>query len=322
MQALERALTSAGHAVESIILPFAPEADRIVTQLAAYRWIDVTRSADRLVCLDAPAHVVRHPRKVVWAVTRVETWPGVQTDVPAEGASAHGVANAVGAIDAEALREARRVLATSNAACGLLARYAGLAPELLRIPAACGGEATAPARRDVVVNTSPIEPESRLELLVDALARTESDVRLRLCGRVGSESYAASLEARIDRQRIRHRIVRDDEVPSEDEEIRMLREALALVHVPAGAVFQDPFASTALSCSTPVVTTTDSGALLELVTDEETGVVATPTAASLAAAMDRLRLDPAGTERMGRAARECVGTTVPGWAAVIERLLS
>ncbi len=62
----------------------------------------------------------------------------------------------------------------------------------------------------------------------------------------------------------------------------------------------------AMALGKPVVICTDGGGLLESVEHEVTGLVADPTPAAVAAAIDGLLDDPARAERFGRAGRERV----------------
>jgi glycosyltransferase involved in cell wall biosynthesis len=64
------------------------------------------------------------------------------------------------------------------------------------------------------------------------------------------------------------------------------------------------------------------GALLDLVTDEETGLLVPPRdAPALRAAVERLLGDPELRERLGRAARSSARERF-GWDGVIERTLA
>jgi glycosyltransferase involved in cell wall biosynthesis len=68
----------------------------------------------------------------------------------------------------------------------------------------------------------------------------------------------------------------------------------------------------------PVVTTTDAGGPLEVVTDGATGLVAEPRAESVAAAFARLNGDDAAA--WGRAGKEIAERVT--WDTTIDRLLS
>src|SRR5215207_10677544 len=61
---LASACRDAGHEVELVFLPWSR--NHAVRQLAAYRWFDVASASDRMVCLNPPALVVPHFRKIAW----------------------------------------------------------------------------------------------------------------------------------------------------------------------------------------------------------------------------------------------------------------
>jgi glycosyltransferase involved in cell wall biosynthesis len=80
-------------------------------------------------------------------------------------------------------------------------------------------------------------------------------------------------------------------------------------------------AAEAMASGRPVVAAA-GGALLDLVTDEETGLLVPPRdAPSLRAAVERLLADPELRERLGRAARRSARERF-GWDGVIERTLA
>jgi glycosyltransferase involved in cell wall biosynthesis len=70
------------------------------------------------------------------------------------------------------------------------------------------------------------------------------------------------------------------------------------------------------------VTTSDSGGLLEIVKDRESGLVCAPDAASLATAFDRLFADRALARRLGAAARDLWTSKKIDWPTTLERLLA
>ena len=71
-----------------------------------------------------------------------------------------------------------------------------------------------------------------------------------------------------------------------------------------------------------VLTVTDSGGLLEIVRDGETGFVVPPDPEALAEAMDRLFLDRAAAAALGAAGRALWLGKGIAWETTIERLLA
>jgi glycosyltransferase involved in cell wall biosynthesis len=78
----------------------------------------------------------------------------------------------------------------------------------------------------------------------------------------------------------------------------------------------------AASASKPVITLTDSGGVLQLVLNGETGCVASPEPKSIAEAIDQLCSDAARSAKMGRAARRLWDSFEVTWPNTIEKLLS
>src|SRR5688572_13629685 len=64
---LETKLCERGHEVERFYLPFVDNSD-LLEQIAAYRLLDLSSHGDVLVAFRPPAHVLRHPNKVLWFI--------------------------------------------------------------------------------------------------------------------------------------------------------------------------------------------------------------------------------------------------------------
>jgi glycosyltransferase involved in cell wall biosynthesis len=71
-----------------------------------------------------------------------------------------------------------------------------------------------------------------------------------------------------------------------------------------------------------MLTTSDSGGVLEIVLNKETGLVVPPQPKALASAMDRLFLERKRAQELGRAGRDLWSRKTITWPATIERLLS
>ncbi len=102
----------------------------------------------------------------------------------------------------------------------------------------------------------------------------------------------------------------------------MLADCLAAAYVPLD---EDSYGYPILEashCSKPILTTTDSGGVLELVQDGHNGLVTEPEAKAVAEAMDRLYLDREQTRRMGENAKARLDSLGINWPTVVEKLLS
>jgi glycosyltransferase involved in cell wall biosynthesis len=106
---------------------------------------------------------------------------------------------------------------------------------------------------------------------------------------------------------------------SDEDALELYASALAVYYAPLDEDYG--FATVeAMKCRKPVLTTSDSGGVLEFVRDGTTGFVTTTgDAAALAQRMDELYADRTLAQRLGEAAAQVVAPI--GWGATIERLL-
>ena len=128
--------------------------------------------------------------------------------------------------------------------------------------------------RGLALHRTRLERNKRPELLIDAMAETKSDVALHIAG---TGSLHDELQA--------HRTPRPDRSSAA---ARLDERGRARATPPRRAVLYAPYDEDygyitlqAFAAGKPVVTTSDAGAVLEWVTDDENGLVAEPTARSL-----------------------------------------
>ena len=133
----------------------------------------------------------------------------------------------------------------------------------------------------------------------------------------GRGSLADELAASADRLGIRDRLAMPGFV-SDDALVELLRQATAVVYAP----YDEDYGFVTLQAflaGVPVVTTDDSGGVLEWVVHEETGLVTDGSPAAMGAALDRLVADPALARRLGAAGRDRVKDL--SWDHVVSTLL-
>ena len=325
---LVEALREAGHEVEIVTMPFKwyPPGE-LVHQMGMWRSLDLTESngvrIDTVIALKFPAYLVRHPNKVVWLIhqhrTAYDLW-----DHPTADISTHPdgemVREMIVKADRVALGEARWIFTNAENVRGRLERSLGIPGEALyhRSPLAqrlIDSEPGEPG--DYILLPSRFDRLKRQSLAVEAMGLVESDVRLIL---VGAGPEEAALRDQIDRLGLGARVQIRVSVP-EDELLDLYLGALSVFYGP----FDEDYGLITvegMGAARPVITTKDSGGPLELIDDEETGLVVEPEPASIAAAFDRLAADPRLSRRLGTAARELALVRIPDWPTIVQRLLA
>lgn len=321
---LESTLLDEGHQVERIYLPHVDAPDRLFTQIAAYRWVDLD-AADRVICFRPPAHVIPHPNKVLWFIHHIRVFYDLW-DTPYRGfpddARHRNMRDALRDADTIALQEARRVYTNSAVVSRRLREYNGVDSEVLYPPIFAPQRFHCRGFNDEVVYICRVEHHKRQHLLIEAMRHTQTPVRLRLCGTSSGPDYVKELFALVTRYGLENRVSIEHGWISEEQKINYLAECLAAAYIPLD---EDSYGYPSLEAShagKPVLTTSDAGGVLELVEHGRNGLVCNPRPEDLAAALDQLYDDRYATERMGRMAQDRLGELGINWTRVLNRLLA
>lgn len=320
---LETHLLEAGHDVERVYLPEVDAPGLLYRQMMAFRWVDLS-DADLVICLRPQSHLISHPNKVLWFIHHVrvfyDLWDSPYRDFPDDDKH-RGIRSAIHAADSAAIAEARAVFTNSRVVSDRLKQFNRIDSEVLYPPIFRPERFTCRGYNDEIVYISRIEHHKRQHLLVEALAQTTTPVRLRLCGTTGG-AYAKEVRDIAERLGVADRLSFDNRWITEDDKAKILSECLASAYLP---VNEDSYGYPTLEAAhsaKPVLTTTDSGGVLEFVQNGRSGLVSAPDPASLAAGMDALFADREATARMGEAAASRIHELGVSWPRVIERLLA
>jgi glycosyltransferase involved in cell wall biosynthesis len=321
---LEAELRKRGHATERVYLPHVDVPDLVTAQMMAYRWVDLS-GADRVICFRPPAHVIAHPRKVLWFIHHIrlfyDLWDSPYRSFP-DDLRHRSLRDALHAADTAALREASAVFTNSKVVSERLRRYNGVAGEVLYPPLreperfACAGF------DDEVVCISRVEHHKRQHLLVEAMGHVRTPVKLRICGASVSPAYADGLRERVRALGLDARVTIEARWIGEDEKAARLSRCLAAAYLPLDEDSYGYSSLEAAHASKPLLTTTDSGGVLELVEHGVNGLVCEPEPAAIAQGLDALHADRRRTQAMGARARQKVDELGINWDRVVERLLA
>jgi glycosyltransferase involved in cell wall biosynthesis len=324
---LRSALTTAGHDAEIVRLPFKwypPE--RLIDHVLAARLLDLTESSgtkvDVVVGLRFPAYLVPHPNKVLWLLhqyrTAYDLW-GTELCELMHAPNGHEVRDAIRSADAAFIPESRRLYAIAENVAGRLKRFCGLNAEALYHPPP-GADlfGSAPAE-EFFYYPSRVNRTKRQLLVVEALALCREPVRVRFSALPDDGTYADQIRDRIRDLRLADRVEWLEGTPDHIKRDLYAR-CLGVIFPPLDEDY-GYVTLEAMLASKPVITCSDSGGPLEFVRHGESGLVAEPTAASLAAAMDRLWGDRSFAARCGTAGRDRYSQLGISWPHVVARLI-
>ncbi|HXU45910.1 MAG TPA: glycosyltransferase family 4 protein [Thermoanaerobaculia bacterium] len=323
IESLRGELVARGCEVDVVTIPFNwSSRERILKSALAWRLVDLTevagRRIDRVIATRFPSYLVKHPNKVVWLVHQMRQVYDLLGTPYSDFTGAPRDARTIAmlrAMDERTLREARCLYAISQNTAGRLKRYNGLDAQALYPPPKLGEAYRTGAFGDYLFAVGRLDPLKRFDLLIEALARTETPVRCRIAGTGPDREALLALAQRLGvAERVELLGFVDD-----DRLVELFAESLAVFYAPFdedyGYVTVEAFRS-----GKPVLTASDAGGVLEFVEDGSTGFVCPPDAPrEFAARMDELwrRRDLAA--RLGEAGRAKVAGI--GWDAVISELL-
>ena len=291
-------------------------------QVAAFRLMDLAQWSDRLVAFRPPSYVIPHPDKVLWFIHHIRTYYDMWGDAhaPPDTPFNRAVRDQLHALDTTAFAEARAVYTNSQVVSDRLLKFNGVRSEPLYPPIWRPERFRCDGYGDEVLVVCRAEPHKRQHLLVAAMAYVTTPVRLRLCGAAGGAAYARRIQDLVDDLDLHDRVAFEDRWIGEDEKADLIAGCLAMAYLPRDEDSYGYPSIEAAHADKAVLTTTDSGGVLELVEDGRNGLVSEPNPRALAAALDRLWTDRAETARMGRENHARLRELRIDWGRVVEAL--
>ena len=312
---LERELRQRGYPVEVVRLPFSWDKSDLLQQALAWRLIRV--DADLVIGTNFPSYFVKHANKVVWLFhqhRQLYELYGTAFSAFGHEPGDGEVRQAVAAADSRLISEARRVFATSRNVAERLWRYNRVVAEPLYHPPPLFRSLAFEDYGDFVLMPTRFEAHKRPELLVEALRLTRSGLNGVIVGRGPLED---DLRQRVHAYGLEDRI-RFAGFVDEPTLLSLYGRCRAVLYAP----YDEDYGYVTLEAfhaKKPVVTTRDSGGVLEFVADGATGLVTDTDPDAIAQGIDRLAGSAELCRRLGEAGHETIRRI--SWDDVIGRLV-
>ena len=310
-----------GHDADLVSVPFKwYPGTRVLTQAFLWRMLDLEEAdgqrIDLVVATKFPSYVVRHPEKRVWLVHQFRQayeLDGTELGQFGDSPDDRAIRRKVQALDRVALGEASRLFAISQNVANRVEASTGLTAKVLPHPPQAL-EYRCENYGDFVLSVNRLDRAKRIDLLIEAAA---SDGSLEIV--IAGEGPDRERLERLARERGLNGRARFTGRIGESELADLYARCLAVYYAPVdedyGMVPLEAFLS-----EKPVVTTTDAGGPLEVVSDGSTGLVVTPDVAEIARALGWLREHRDEAATYGRAGK-AIATEVT-WDRAIGRLLA
>lgn len=322
---LARALTEAGHEVAEVKVPLRWSSASVVAQSMLAASLVHIPNADVVIPLKFPAYLVEHHHKTIWLLHQFrqvyDFWGTPHQGLPDDEDTAQ-LREAIRSADMNAIGGAHAVFTNSDVTAGRLEQYNGLKAGVLLPPVIEPEQYADAGQGDYVFAAGRINATKRQELLLHALASTMSGVRLVIAGKPESDEELRRMTEFIESHQLAGRVQLIPRFISDTEKRDLMGGALAVAYLPVDEDSYGYVTAEAMLSSKPVLTTTDSGGVHELVEHGVTGLVADPDPEGLATAMDVLARNRPAARDMGLRARKRVLDLDLSWDNVLRRLLA
>jgi len=322
---LVRNLIASGHDAEAIRIPFRWDPPRIVpSQMLLVRALEVW-NVDRVIALKFPAYLIRHPNKTIWLLHQFrqayDLFDACESNI---GRDPEGEAlrSLVKNADDETFRESRRIFTNSETTRSRLARYNGFDSEVLRPPLNDPEKFGGGQPKGYVFAGGRVNSMKRQALLIEAMVHAPRSVRLVIAGPPDSADDAERLRRLVTQYGLEDRVRLDLRFLSRDEIADYVNHSSACAYVPVDEDSLGYVAMEAANAAKPIVSVDDSGGVLDLVRDLETGWVSPPDPIAIASSLVQASTPTRVTRELGEEARRRWIELDLTWPSTIARLLA
>ncbi len=313
-----------GIEAEAMSIPFTWDpAERLIEEMWIARTLEVS-NADRVIALKFPAYLIPHANKVLWVLHQYrqayDLWDAGQSNIP-DTPRGKEIRRMIRTADALAFAESRALFTLSPTGQDRLRRYNGvqatILPQPLNDPDLFGGGSAG----GYVFAGGRVGHAKRQAMLIRALPYAPG-VRMVIAGPPDTETDAPELVRLAAELGVEDRVTLDLRFLPRSEMAVLVNNASATAYIPFDEDSVGYVTMEAFQAGKPVITTTDSGGVLEIVRDGETGMVADPSPEALGAALSSLMSNPARAARFGAAGRHLLEERQLTWPRTIEKLLA
>lgn len=324
-ESLTAKLIEFGHQALLLRVPFQwnpPE--KIIDSILACKFMRLD-GFDRVIPLKFPVYCIPHTEKVLWLVHQFRQAYDLRATryqhIP-ETPDGIGILKTIITTDNECLSNVRKIFTNSYVTSDRLKKFNGISSEVLYPPLFQSEHFQQGNFGDYLFYPSRVNNGKRQYLAVEAMAYVRTDAKLVIAGHPETPGDLEELERLIERSNLRDKVTVIARFISEDEKVRMFKDALGCIYIPYD---EDSYGFVTLESyhsHKPVITCADSGGTSIVVLDGQTGFVVPPDPRELAAAIDRLYEDKSLARDMGEKGYQNMLKMGITWERVIECLTS
>ncbi len=321
---LVRNLKAKGIDAEGFRIPFTwNPAERLIDEMLIARQLRLY-NIDRVIALKFPAYLVPWNDKVLWLLHQYRQAYDLldvgQSNIPDDARGAQ-IIQAIRTADNAAFAESKRIFVNAPTTANRLMHYNAFASEVLRPPLNDpelfgGGES-----EGYVLATGRVNAGKRQHLLIEAL-RFAPGARLVIAGPPDTPDDAQRLRRIAEEAGVGDRVQLHLRFLMREELADLVNRALAVAYLPFDEDSLGYCTMEAFQAAKAVITTNDSGGVLDIVQHQRNGWVSAPAPEALGEALAAMHADAARAARWGGEGRAAMDAHHLNWSATIERLVA
>lgn len=319
-----RNLKIQGHEAELLRLPFNWEPfDGIPAEIARFKTMRLP-NVDRVISMKFPAYFLPADNHTTWLIHQYrqayDLWESEYNNLPHDW---HGmlIRDLIRKNDDNFFKNQRNIFTISSEVSRRLKEYNDVDAPLLRAPINdphlfVGGDS-----RNYIIAPGRINAAKRQYLLVEAMRHMPSSARLIIAGPPETPHEAERLQTLVKQYELGDQVMLDMRFLTREELADYVNHASVVAYLPFQEDSYGYVTMEAFEAGKPVITCRDAGELLDIVIDEQTGLITDPEPEALAAAMAVLLYDSSKAIELGKVGRELWQSKDITWESHISKLL-
>lgn len=321
---LQNNLIHTGHEAEILRIPFQWEpATGIPAQMHLVNALEL-KNVDHVIALKFPAYLIRHPKKTFWLLHQYrqayDLFDAGQTNLPSNE-EGEAIRAFIKTADNECFAQARHIYTNSAVTQQRLLKYNGFHADVLLPPVNDPELFAGGPYGDYIFAGGRVNGMKRQHLLIEAMLHTKANVKLLVAGPPDTPGEAQKLQEMVCDLKLQDRVKLDLRFLPRSTYAQYVNEAAAVAYLPFDEDSLGYVAMEAATAKKPIITTVDSGGILGLVKNEETGWVSEANSQTLARAMDEVFANTQTLEQYGQAARQTWDALGVNWPQTLQALL-
>jgi glycosyltransferase involved in cell wall biosynthesis len=317
-------LRHCGHDAELLRIPFSWDpVERLYDEMLACRMLRLY-NVDRVIGLKFPAYLIPHPEKTLWLIHQFRQAYDLANSplshLP-QTAVGDNLCHMIAAADRECFSQTNEIYAISRVVQNRLAAFNGFQAEVLHPPLDDPHLFVPEAEENYLFCGGRINAGKRQSMLVEAMQFVRSGVQLLVAGPPDTPQDGQHLIDLVQQFKLQDRVQLELGFHPRNRLAQWVNRSLACAYVP----FDEDYGYVTLEAfyaGKPVITCHDSGGVLDFVRDHETGLVTSPDARSLAAAIDELASNSRERGHWAAAARNHIHELNINWPETVKRFVA